>query len=52
MVKPGYRGPFRATATVVGGGAGTALGIEATMTDQGHDGRVIATVSASFRLAR
>jgi acyl-coenzyme A thioesterase PaaI-like protein len=50
LVKPGYRGPFRATATVVGGGRGPRLGIEATMTDQGHHGRVIATVSASFRL--
>ncbi|HEY5875063.1 MAG TPA: hypothetical protein VIT64_07180, partial [Ilumatobacteraceae bacterium] len=52
LVKPGYRGPFRATATVVGGGGRPRLGIEATMTDQGHNGRVIATVSASFRLVR
>ena len=35
MVKPGYVGPFRARATVVGGG-GRRVGVEATMTDQGN----------------
>jgi hypothetical protein len=48
MVKPGYVGPFRARATVVGAGA-PRIGVEATMTDAGNGDRVIATVSASFR---
>ncbi|MGD9701057.1 MAG: hypothetical protein AB7Q42_03790 [Acidimicrobiia bacterium] len=50
MVKPGYVGPFRAVATVLGAGRGPRLGVEATMTDEGNGGRVIATVSAAFRL--
>lgn len=48
MVKPGYRGPFRAVARVVGQRE-PRVGIEATMTDEGAGGRVIATVSAAFR---
>ena len=48
MVKPGYVGPFRATATVLGAG-GPRVGVEATMTDEGSGGRIIATVSAAFR---
>ncbi|MFI5041658.1 MAG: hypothetical protein ACHQNA_07395 [Acidimicrobiales bacterium] len=48
MVKPGYAGPFVATATVVGAG-GPRVGVEATMTDQGAGGRIIATTSAAFR---
>ncbi len=48
MVKPGYIGPFRATATVLGAG-GVRVGVEATMIDEGNGGRTIATVSASFR---
>ena len=48
MVKPGYYGPFRARATLVGGGTGDRIGVEATMTDDGHGGRTIATVNASF----
>lgn len=47
FVKPGMHGPFRATARVVG--AGPVRGVEATMTDQGAGGRVIACVSATFR---
>ena len=47
MVKPGYNGPFVATANVVGGV--DRVGIEATMTDEGAGARIIATVSASFR---
>ena len=35
MVKPGYVGPFRARATVVGAG-GPRVGVEATMTDEGN----------------
>lgn len=48
FVKPGYLGPFRARATVVGAG-GSRVGVEATMVDAGAGGRVIATVNASFR---
>lgn len=47
MVKPGYTGPFVATAVVVGGGP--RVGVEATMTDHGAGGRIIATASAAFR---
>jgi hypothetical protein len=47
MVKPGYHGPFRATATVIGNGP--RVGVEAVMTDAGAGGRTIASVSASFR---
>jgi acyl-coenzyme A thioesterase PaaI-like protein len=47
MVKPGYHGPFLATATVIG--RGERVGVEAVMTDAGAGGRTIATVSASFR---
>ncbi len=48
MVKPGYCGPFRARATVVGRSDHDRVGVEATMTDEGHGGRTIATVNASF----
>jgi hypothetical protein len=48
FVKPGYLGPFRARATVVGV-SGSRVGVEATMVDVGAGGRVIATVNASFR---
>jgi hypothetical protein len=48
MVKPGYLGPFVARATVVGAGGGR-VGVEATMTDDGNKGRIIATASAAFR---
>jgi hypothetical protein len=48
FVKPGYLGPFRARATVVGA-SGSRVGVEATMVDVGAGGRVIATVNASFR---
>lgn len=56
MVKPGYTGPFVARATVLGSPADLAsadrLGVEATMTDEGANGRVMATVSASYRRVR
>ncbi len=47
MVKPGYHGPFVASAVVVG--AGDRLGVEATMIDEGNRGRIIASASATFR---
>lgn len=52
FVKPGLVGPFVATATVVNA-AGPRYGVEMTMRDEGHQGRIIATASASFhRVAR
>lgn len=48
MVRPGYIGPFRAVARVVAAG-GSRVGVEATMTDEGAGGRIIATASAAFR---
>ena len=48
MVKPGMVGPFVAKAVVVGLGFDRAV-VEATMTDEGSAGRIIATVSAGFR---
>ena len=48
MVKPGYAGPFVARATAYVSAAGT-VGVEATMTDDGNGGRIIASVSAGFR---
>ncbi len=47
FVKPGYAGPFVATATVVNP-AGPRYGVEMTMRDEGHTSRIIATASASF----
>jgi acyl-coenzyme A thioesterase PaaI-like protein len=47
MVKPGYVGPFVAHARCFG--AGPSIGVEASMRDDGHGGRLIATVSALFR---
>jgi hypothetical protein len=47
MVKPGYLGPFRARATLLAVG-GPRVGVEATMTDEGNGGRIIATASAMF----
>lgn len=52
FVKPGYIGPFRAAATVLGDPRADRLGIEATMTDEGSGGRVIASASAAFRQVR
>ena len=49
MVKPGYIGPFVARATVVGSGSGHRVGVDATMTDEGNKGRIIATASAAYR---
>lgn len=48
MVKPGYAGPFRATATLVNA-EGDRIGVEASMRDAGNGDRVIASVSAVFR---
>jgi acyl-coenzyme A thioesterase PaaI-like protein len=48
MVKPGYVGPFVATATVLNP-TGTRIGVEATLTDEGNRGRIIATACATFR---
>jgi acyl-coenzyme A thioesterase PaaI-like protein len=50
FVKPGYKGPFVSRAVVVNP-AGPRYGVEMTMTDEGHDGRIIATASAAFRRA-
>jgi len=47
FVKPGYVGPFVATAAVVCP-QGPRIGVEATMVDEGSGGRVIATASATF----
>jgi len=47
FVKPGYIGPFRATATVVNAN-GQRVGVESTMVDEGNGGRTIATASAAF----
>jgi acyl-coenzyme A thioesterase PaaI-like protein len=48
MVKPGYIGPFVATAKVLGE-KGSRVGVEATLTDQGNRDRTIASASAAFR---
>ncbi len=50
MVKPGYMGPFRARAVVVNP-LGNRIGVNATMTDNGNNGRIMATVSAVFSRA-
>lgn len=50
MVKPGYNGPFVASATALDGRDGR-VGAEATLRDRGNDDRVIATASAQFRRA-
>jgi acyl-coenzyme A thioesterase PaaI-like protein len=49
FVKPGYIGPFRARASVVGDATAARIGVEATMIDAGADNRVVATVNAAFR---
>jgi hypothetical protein len=48
FVKPGYIGPFRASATVVQT-RGPLVGVEATMVDAGAGDRVIASVNGTFR---
>jgi hypothetical protein len=48
MVKPGYIGPFVATATVVGA-QGARIGVESTLIDQGNRARTIASATAAFR---
>jgi hypothetical protein len=50
MVKPGYTGPFVATASILG--MGERVGAEATLVDRGHSNRIIATASAALRRAR
>ena len=47
MVKPGYVGPFVASAVVVNPG-GPTYGVEMTMVDEGAGNRIMATASASF----
>lgn len=49
FVKPGYIGPFRARASVIGDVAGGRIGVEATMIDAGAGDRVVATVNAALR---
>jgi acyl-coenzyme A thioesterase PaaI-like protein len=50
FVKPGYVGPFVATATVTTP-RGPRFGVEMTMRDEGADNRIIATAMAAFRQA-
>jgi acyl-coenzyme A thioesterase PaaI-like protein len=50
FVKPGYTGPFVATAEVLTPG-GPRYGVEMTMRDEGAGNRIIATAAAAFRLA-
>jgi len=51
MVKPGYIGPFVATATVLNSD-GARVGAEATLVDRGNGNRVIATAAAALRLVQ
>ncbi|MGD9795897.1 MAG: hypothetical protein AB7V43_20725 [Acidimicrobiia bacterium] len=52
MTKPGYIGPFVATATIVNPG-NDRLGVEATLVDEGNKSRIIGTASAMYhRVAR
>jgi hypothetical protein len=48
MVKPGYIGPFVASATVVDN-RGSRIGVEATLIDEGNRNRIIATASSVYR---
>ena len=48
MVKPGMIGPFVASATALNA-RGVRVGVEATMTDQGSGGWIVATASSAFR---
>jgi acyl-coenzyme A thioesterase PaaI-like protein len=56
MVKPGYVGPFVATAKVVNPkrapAPGTRVAVESTLIDAGAKNRTIATASAAFRRVR
>ncbi len=47
FVKPGYQGPFVATADVVNP-AGPRFGVEMTMRDEGNNDRIIATACAAY----
>jgi hypothetical protein len=47
FVKPGYTGPFVASATLLNP-AGPRYGVEMTMRDEGHGNRIMATAQASF----
>jgi hypothetical protein len=48
MVKPGYIGPFVASAKVVSA-HGSRIGVEATLIDTGNRDRIIATASSVYR---
>jgi hypothetical protein len=52
MVKPGFQGPFVARAIVIGDRDASVFGVDATMTDEGNGGRIMATASASFERVR
>lgn len=48
MTKPGYVGPFVATAVVVNPG-GERIGVEATLVDEGNKNRIIGTAAIAYR---
>jgi acyl-coenzyme A thioesterase PaaI-like protein len=48
FVKPGDVGPFQATASVCAARGGGRCGVDATLVDDGRDGRIVANVSALF----
>jgi hypothetical protein len=48
FIKPGDTGPYRATASVRSCRGGTRCGVDVTLVDDGHDGRIIANVSSLF----
>jgi hypothetical protein len=48
MVKPGFEGPFVASAHLVNT-TGARIGVEATLRDRGTNGRIIGTASIAFR---
>ena len=50
MVKPGYKGPFVASARVANP-HGPVFGVEMSLVDEGANGRVMAMANASFRRA-
>ena len=51
MVRPGYAGPFVASARLANA-PGERAAVEATLVDRGAQGRVIATASLAFRRLR
>jgi Uncharacterized protein, possibly involved in aromatic compounds catabolism len=50
MIKPGYQGPFVASAKVINP-AGPVFGVEMSLIDEGANGRLMATANATFRKA-